>query len=63
MKTFILKYLLIIAAITGVGITEIRPAQAQALPNISVPQWLQPYKQQLWTPQGLLTLVALGIGG
>jgi type IV secretory pathway TraG/TraD family ATPase VirD4 len=63
MKIFILKYLLIIAAITGVGITEIQPAQAQTLPDISVPQWLQPYKQQLWTPQGLLTLVALGIGG
>jgi type IV secretory pathway TraG/TraD family ATPase VirD4 len=63
MKTFILKYLLIITAITTVGITEIQPAQAQALPDVSVPQWLQPYKQQLWTPQGLLTLVALGIGG
>jgi type IV secretory pathway TraG/TraD family ATPase VirD4 len=63
MKIFILKYLLIIAAITGVGFTEIKPAQAQTLPDISVPQWLQPYKQQLWTPQGLLTLVALGIGG
>jgi type IV secretory pathway TraG/TraD family ATPase VirD4 len=63
MKIFILKYLLIIAAITGVGFTEIKPAQAQTLPDISVPQWLQPYKQQLWNPQGLLTLVALGIGG
>ncbi len=63
MKAFILKYLLIIAAVTSVGITEIKPAQAQSLPDISVPQWLQPYKQQLWTPQGLLTLVALGIGG
>jgi type IV secretory pathway TraG/TraD family ATPase VirD4 len=63
MKTFILKYLLIITAITTVGITEIQPAQAQALPDVSVPQWLQPYKQQLWTPQGLLTLLALGIGG
>jgi type IV secretory pathway TraG/TraD family ATPase VirD4 len=63
MKIFILKYLLIIAAITGVSITEIQPAQAQTLPDISVPQWLQPYKQQLWTPQGLLTLAALAIGG
>ncbi len=63
MKVFILKYLLIITAITGVGITEIKPAQAQLLPDISVPQWAEPYKQQLWTPQGLLTLVALGIGG
>jgi type IV secretory pathway TraG/TraD family ATPase VirD4 len=63
MKIFILKYLLIIAAITSVGITEIQPAQAQTLPDIAVPQWLQPYKQQLWTPQGLLTLVALGMGG
>jgi type IV secretory pathway TraG/TraD family ATPase VirD4 len=63
MKIFILKYLLIIAAITGVSVTEIQPAQAQTLPDISVPQWLQPYKQQLWTPQCLLTLAALGIGG
>jgi type IV secretory pathway TraG/TraD family ATPase VirD4 len=63
MKIFILKYLLIIAAITGVSMVEIQPAQAQALPDVSVPQWLQPYKQQLWTPQGLLTLAALGLGG
>jgi type IV secretory pathway TraG/TraD family ATPase VirD4 len=61
MKFFIFKYLLIIAAITGAMSST--PAQAQSLPDISVPDWLEPYKRQLWTPQGLLTLVVLGAGG
>jgi type IV secretory pathway TraG/TraD family ATPase VirD4 len=59
-KTFIFKYLLIVV---GASIIAMQPAQAQGLSAGSVPQWLQPYKNQLWTPQGLLTLVALGIGG
>jgi type IV secretory pathway TraG/TraD family ATPase VirD4 len=61
MKFFIFKYLLIITAITGVISSQ--PAQAQSLPDISVPNWLEPYKRQLWTPQSLLTLVVLGAGG
>jgi hypothetical protein len=61
MKIFIFKYLLIITAITGAFSSE--PAQAQNLPNVSVPRWMEPYKQQIWTPQGLLTLAALGVGG
>jgi type IV secretory pathway TraG/TraD family ATPase VirD4 len=60
MKTFIFKYLLIIV-VTGMATGQ--PAQAQLLPDVSVPQWAEPYKQQIWTPQGLLTLVALGLGG
>jgi type IV secretory pathway TraG/TraD family ATPase VirD4 len=60
MKTFIFKYLLIIVVM---GMATGQPAQAQSLPDVSVPQWLQPYKKQIWTPQGLLTLVALGLGG
>jgi hypothetical protein len=43
MTAFISKYLLIVAAIASVGISEIQPAQAQTLPDISLPQWLQPY--------------------
>jgi type IV secretory pathway TraG/TraD family ATPase VirD4 len=60
MKTFIFKYLLIIVVM---GMATGQPAQAQRLPDVSVPQWADPYKQQIWTPQGLLTLVALGLGG
>jgi type IV secretory pathway TraG/TraD family ATPase VirD4 len=60
MKTFIFKYLLIIVVM---GMATGQPAQAQSLPDVSVPQWVEPYKKQIWTPQGLLTLVALGLGG
>ncbi len=45
------------------GIAAVQPVQAQGLPDVAVPQWAQPYKKQLWTPQGLLTLAALGLGG
>jgi hypothetical protein len=62
-KIFIFKCLLIIATITSVGIGANQPAQAQTLPDVSVPHWLEPYKRQLWTPQGLLTLAVLGVGG
>jgi type IV secretory pathway TraG/TraD family ATPase VirD4 len=61
MKKFIFRYLLVIAAVTVTSLTT--PAQAQSLPEIAVPNWLEPYKKQLWTPQGLLTLVLLGVGG
>ncbi len=61
MRIFIFKYLLIITAITVNFSRE--PAQAQSLPDVSVPHWIEPYKQQIWTLQGLLTLVALGAGG
>jgi type IV secretory pathway TraG/TraD family ATPase VirD4 len=62
MKTFIFKYLLIIVIM---GITTGQPAQAQNLPDVVMPQvvvphWAEPYKRQ---PQGLLTLVVLGLGG
>ncbi len=63
MKIFIFKCLLIIATITSVGIGADQPAQAQSLPEVPVPHWLEPYKRQLWTPQGLLTLAVLGVGG
>jgi type IV secretory pathway TraG/TraD family ATPase VirD4 len=63
MKIFILKYLLVMATIAGTCLTMNQPAQAQSLPEISVPNWVEPYKQQLWNPQGLLTVVVLGIGG
>jgi type IV secretory pathway TraG/TraD family ATPase VirD4 len=39
-----------------------QPAQAQ-LPDVEVPRWLQPYKDHLWNPQGLMLLTGLGIGG
>jgi type IV secretory pathway TraG/TraD family ATPase VirD4 len=60
MNTFIFKYLLIIVVI---GMATGQPAQAQSIPDVSVPQWAEPYKKQIWTPQSLLTLVALGLGG
>jgi type IV secretory pathway TraG/TraD family ATPase VirD4 len=63
MKKFIFKYLLVIATVASTGFTAISPAQAQELPDVSVPSWLQPYKQQLWNPQGLLLLIALTVGG
>jgi type IV secretory pathway TraG/TraD family ATPase VirD4 len=59
MKTFIFKYLLIIAAVAeAISVTP-----SQDLSSMSATYWLKPYKQQLWTPQGFLTLVALGFGG
>jgi hypothetical protein len=61
MRIFIFKYLLIFTAIAVSFSGE--PAKAQSLPDIAVPNWLESYKQQLWTPQGLLTLVVLGAGG
>jgi type IV secretory pathway TraG/TraD family ATPase VirD4 len=63
MKKFILKYLLAIAAITSIAATTTLSAQAQELPDISVPTWLQPYQRQLWNPSAILTLAVLGAGG
>ncbi len=51
MKTFIFKYLLIIAAVTGA--MSVRPAQAQDLPNISTPHWLEPYRTHLGSILGV----------
>jgi type IV secretory pathway TraG/TraD family ATPase VirD4 len=62
MKKFIFSYLLAIAATTTIGLATTAPAQAQSLPDVNFPSWLQPYKSQLWTPQGLLTIAALGLG-
>jgi type IV secretory pathway TraG/TraD family ATPase VirD4 len=74
MKIFIFRYLLLIAAVVSftstttatTTIATASPAQAkpaQAKPDNSVPTWLQPFKQQLWNPQALITLALLGIGG
>jgi type IV secretory pathway TraG/TraD family ATPase VirD4 len=59
MKKIIFKYLLAAAAIAPL---YCQPAQAQSS-DPAVPSWLQPYKDQLWNPQGLLTIAALTIGG
>jgi type IV secretory pathway TraG/TraD family ATPase VirD4 len=58
MRKFIFCYLLVVATLV-VSI----PAHAQNIPEASVPSWLEPYRRQLWTPQGLLTLLALAAGG
>jgi type IV secretory pathway TraG/TraD family ATPase VirD4 len=58
MRKFIFCYLLVVATLV-VSI----PAHAQNIPDASVPSWLEPYRRQLWTPQGLLTLLALAAGG
>jgi type IV secretory pathway TraG/TraD family ATPase VirD4 len=62
MKRFILRYILLLAAITVTTVNTMQPAQAQDLPDVAVPSWMEPYKRQLWTPQGLLTMVVLGAG-
>jgi type IV secretory pathway TraG/TraD family ATPase VirD4 len=63
MKRFIFHYMLLFATIAITTIGTIEASQAQDLPDIAVPSWLESYKQQIWTPQGLLTLVALMAGG
>jgi type IV secretory pathway TraG/TraD family ATPase VirD4 len=62
MKHFVFRFLLVIATAAAIGLTETRSAQAQAADS-SVPSWLQPYQQQFWNPQGMITLAILGIGG
>jgi type IV secretory pathway TraG/TraD family ATPase VirD4 len=68
-KKFIFRCLLILGAIapltpTAIAATTIATASsAQAKPDNSVPSWLQPFKQQLWNPQALITLALLSIGG
>jgi type IV secretory pathway TraG/TraD family ATPase VirD4 len=59
MKKIIFKYLL---AATAIAPLYCQPAQAQSS-DPAVPSWLQPYKDQFWNPQGLLTIAALTIGG
>jgi type IV secretory pathway TraG/TraD family ATPase VirD4 len=67
MKKFIFRYLLVIGAIASftstIATTIATASHAQAKPDNSVPTWLQPFKQQLWNPQALITLALLGIGG
>jgi type IV secretory pathway TraG/TraD family ATPase VirD4 len=69
MKKFIFRYLLIIGAIASLAPTTIAAitiataSPAQAKPDNSVPSWLQPFKQQLWNPQALITIALLSIGG
>jgi type IV secretory pathway TraG/TraD family ATPase VirD4 len=60
MKKFIFRYLLAIVAIVSVSSMPVQSAQAQ---EADVPSWLQPYKNQLWNPQGFLTLALLAVGG
>jgi type IV secretory pathway TraG/TraD family ATPase VirD4 len=63
MRKFILRYLLVIATITSVSMTDTGPVQAQQQSaDYSIPSWLQPYQQQLWNPQGIVTLAFLGLG-
>jgi type IV secretory pathway TraG/TraD family ATPase VirD4 len=63
MRKFILRYLLVIATITSVSMTDTGPVQAQQQPaDPSIPSWLQPYQQQLWNPQGIVTLALLSLG-
>ncbi len=63
MKKFIFRYILLIATIAIIAIGTIEPSKAQSLPDISVPSWSEPYKKQIWTPQGLIALVLFGAGG
>jgi hypothetical protein len=58
MRKFIFCFLLLLTTL-AVSI----PAHAQSVSDASVPSWLEPYKRQLWTPQGLLTLLALAASG
>lgn len=63
MRKFILRYILVIATITAVSMTDAGPVQAQQQSaDSSIPSWLQPYQQQLWNPQGIVTLALLGLG-
>jgi type IV secretory pathway TraG/TraD family ATPase VirD4 len=62
MKKFILRYLLVIATIAAIDLTTTGPAQAQPSADPTIPSWLQPYQQQLWNPQGIITLAVLGLG-
>jgi type IV secretory pathway TraG/TraD family ATPase VirD4 len=63
MKIFIWKCLLAIVAVASIEAITTMSAQAQELPDISVPTWLQPYQRQLWNPSSILTLAVLGAGG
>jgi type IV secretory pathway TraG/TraD family ATPase VirD4 len=69
MKKFIFRYLLLVLAVVSlapmtIAATTIATApSAQAKPDNSVPTWLQPFKQQLWNPQALITLALLSVGG
>ncbi len=62
MKKFIFHYILLIATIGLTIVSSVKAAQSQSLPDVSVPGWVEPYKRQLWTPQGLLTMAVLGAG-
>jgi type IV secretory pathway TraG/TraD family ATPase VirD4 len=56
-KNFIFRYVLAIT-VAMITINTNLPAQAD-----DTPSWLQPYKNQLWNPQGLLTVALLAVGG
>jgi type IV secretory pathway TraG/TraD family ATPase VirD4 len=63
MKKIISRCLFAVTAITpAISLTICQPAQAQSS-DLSVPTWLQAYKDQLWNPQGLMTLAGIAIGG
>jgi type IV secretory pathway TraG/TraD family ATPase VirD4 len=63
MKNFICRFLLILATISVASVVTIKPAAAQEAADSGMPSWITPYKDQLWNPQGLLTLGALAAGG
>jgi hypothetical protein len=63
MKQFIFRFLFVIAATAAIGTTTTKAAQAQPATASTIPSWLQPYQQQFWNPQGILTLAVLGVGG
>jgi type IV secretory pathway TraG/TraD family ATPase VirD4 len=62
MKHFVFRFLLVIATTAAMGLTATRSAQAQPADS-AVPSWLQPYQQQFWNPQGMMTLAILGVSG
>jgi type IV secretory pathway TraG/TraD family ATPase VirD4 len=66
MKKFVFRYLLAIAMVAPMTIfaTTIATASpAEAKPDNSFATWIQPFEQQLWNPQALITLAFLGVGG
>ncbi len=63
MKKFIFHYILLVATIGLTTTSNIEASKAQSLPDATAPSWVEPYKRQIWTPQGLLTLAVLGVGG
>jgi type IV secretory pathway TraG/TraD family ATPase VirD4 len=62
MKKFIFRCLLVLGVMSSLT-PMISAAPAETKPDNSVPTWLQPFKQQLWNSQALITLALLSVGG